>query len=280
MSYREGESQLLLFDDLGPLEPAALRERLERRLQRPVDLVLTRNRTNVLSFSEREDGTIRVRLQRVFLEAPEHVLDAVASFIRRPRREARELLLDYFDSRPEADRRPPRPRRPVSELRSAGRFHDLGEILSGLNARFFGGALRSAITWGRSGLAPARRSRRRRGRAIRFGSYAREHDLIRIHPVLDSAWVPRLFVEAIVFHEMLHAVYPVDRGPGGRRRVHSPEFRRRERSFPGHAEALRWEKENLARLLASRSLQTHAKRASTPFHAPFLAADARSCCVW
>ena len=52
-----------------------------------------------------------------------------------------------------------------------------------------------------------------------------------------------------VYHEMLHSVVPDKTLPGGRRRVHTEEFSRRERKFPGYLRARRWEEENLARFL-------------------------------
>jgi len=62
--------------------------------------------------------------------------------------------------------------------------------------------------------------------------------------------VPRFFVEYIVYHEMLHHVVqmPV---LDGRRCMHGPEFKARERCFARYAEAIAWEREHLDRLLAS-----------------------------
>jgi predicted SprT family Zn-dependent metalloprotease len=230
------------------MSPEDLRARLEADLGEPVDLVLTENRTSVLTFS-REAGRVRMRLQRAFLEAPEEVLRAIASFVRQPRRSARDALIRYFDSRPEAPRRPRPAPRAERAPNACGRTHDLRAIFEALNERHFGGAIRSAIGWGEPGRAA---SGRRGGRSIRFGAYFRERDLIRIHPALDAEWVPRFFVEAIVYHEMLHAAIPVETGPDGRRVIHSPEFRRRERQLFAWREARRWERENLRRLLAAR----------------------------
>jgi hypothetical protein len=39
----------------------------------------------------------------------------------------------------------------------------------------------------------------------------------------------------------------------GRRRYHTPEFRRRERLFPHHEDAECWVQENLSRLLLRRA---------------------------
>ena len=60
--------------------------------------------------------------------------------------------------------------------------------------------------------------------------------------------MPLFFVEFIVFHEMLHQLFPSSNGPG--RRVHHPRaFRDRERAFPLYEAAIGWERENLRALL-------------------------------
>jgi hypothetical protein len=247
----DAPQQLLLFGANEPRTPDLLRARLERGLGQPVDLVLTTNRTSVLTFKQLADR-LQVRLQRIFLEAPEDVLDAVVAFVERPAGAARARVIRYFSSRPDAPRRPDRaPPAPPPEL-ARGRFHDLAALYRDLNARYFGGAIAAAITWGAPGHAVRSRHARGRGRSIRFGAYFRERSLIRIHPALDAEWVPRFFVESIVFHEMLHAAVPIEQRADGRRAVHPPEFKRRERAFYAFEEAARWERTNLARLLAAR----------------------------
>jgi hypothetical protein len=74
--------------------------------------------------------------------------------------------------------------------------------------------------------------------------------LIRIHPALDQSWVPRYFVEYIVYHEMLHHVIPMPER-NGRRQLHTPEFRARERAFAHFERALAWERRHVHRLLRS-----------------------------
>jgi hypothetical protein len=75
-----------------------------------------------------------------------------------------------------------------------------------------------------------------------------EEALIRIHPVLDAADVPRFFVEWIVYHEMLHEIHdmPV---VDGRRVYHTREFREAESRFEHYADAVLWERSNVHRLL-------------------------------
>jgi hypothetical protein len=146
--------------------------------------------------------------------------------------------------RPAAAERPPR-------IEPRGRCCDLSALAAEVNQRWFGGELTAAITWGRR----RPRRRRRHGRfarprrvSMQLGSFHQEQDLVRIHPALDRPWVPRFVLESVIYHEMLHAALPPVRD-GGRRRVHTPEFKRRERLFPQLAAAQRWIRENLGRLV-------------------------------
>jgi predicted SprT family Zn-dependent metalloprotease len=124
-----------------------------------------------------------------------------------------------------------------------GRHHNLDAILDDLRRRFFPDCAPVTICWGRW-------SGRARTRSIRFGAYLPEAALIRIHPALDQAFVPRLFVEFIVYHELLHHVMPPLR-INGRYQIHSSAFRQREHQFPAYAEVVAWRKRSLRRLLAS-----------------------------
>jgi hypothetical protein len=239
--------QLLLFPPAEPLDEAQMASFLERGVGAPVRLTLTRNRTSVLTFKRATDGAFEVRLQRVFLEAPDDILNAVVNFVRRPTRATREQVVSYFTSRPDTEKRARRPAPPGPEDQPRGRVHDLAAIRDDLNARYFGGEIDARITWGAAGKGG--------GRSIRFGSYLAEERLIRIHPTLDSESVPRFFVESIVHHEMLHAVIPIERDEGsGRRCIHPPEFHERERRFEKFDEAAEWERENLRKLLAGEAI--------------------------
>ena len=53
-----------------------------------------------------------------------------------------------------------------------------------------------------------------------------------MNPLLDTSLVPRVFMEYIVFHEMLHAIVPSTQS-NGRCAHHPPAFRRLEAQFPG-----------------------------------------------
>jgi hypothetical protein len=81
-----------------------------------------------------------------------------------------------------------------------------------------------------------------------MGSYSVEDRLIRIHASLDRPFVPKLFVEWIVYHEMLHQKHDIP-VVGGRRQFHTREFLREEAEYEHYDRASRWERENLDKIL-------------------------------
>jgi hypothetical protein len=81
-----------------------------------------------------------------------------------------------------------------------------------------------------------------------MGSYAVEDKFIRIHRALDRAFVPRFFVEWVVYHEMLHQVH-TPRKVKGRRCFHPEAFLADEALFDQYDRAREWERANLERLL-------------------------------
>lgn len=141
--------------------------------------------------------------------------------------------------------------RKIPAIRHAGHYFHLGAIFDRINGDYFEGEVTASITWGR-------RPARRRRRSIRLGSYRKEQNLIRINPALDAGFVPASVVEALVHHEMLHAVIPVRRGENGRRVIHGREFQAREREYHGCLEAKKWTRENLGLLLRRDSTPAKA----------------------
>jgi predicted metal-dependent hydrolase len=73
----------------------------------------------------------------------------------------------------------------------------------------------------------------------RLGHYDPAHNAIVVSRVFDHPRVPRVVVEYIVYHEMLHLKHPV-RMRGTRRCVHSKEFQAEEKMFPRLDEAKRF----------------------------------------
>jgi hypothetical protein len=210
-------------------------------------LTLTNNRARIFSARPVATGpAIDLRIHHSFVEAPENVLRAVADYLgshrRRDRRhKALTTIRQYFDG--QSTSAPPKSRRP--SLRPIGRHLDLRLLRDRVNERYFDGSIEVDITWGR---AATRRRRRGGSASIRLGSYNARENLVRIHPHLDRPEVPEYVVESVVHHEMLHAALPPV-VKNGRRRLHTPEFRRRERLYQRYAEADAWLTEHLSSLI-------------------------------
>jgi hypothetical protein len=216
----------------------ALAYYLSANLRMPVRLSVTDNRSTMVSF-RRSANALQLRLHHMFLDAPEVVVRAVADYAGRGNRVAGAVLDDYI--RGQQPRIRQERHAAEADLEPQGRFFDLQELFDRLNRTCFHDGIQARIGWGR--MPP-----RRRRKSIRLGVYDHQTREIRIHPALDRPEVPSFFVEFIIFHEMLHQLFPSSNATG--RRVHHPRaFREREKSFPFYAAALRWERENLNLLL-------------------------------
>jgi len=219
-----------------------LADALSDLLAEHVRLTVHDNRSTMVSF-RRGEGEIQYRVHHMFLGAPDDVVTALAAFAGRTRggagrrREAGSRI-DAFVKTRRAHIAAPR----TDRLQAAGRAHDLQAIFDRVNAEHFGGAIEARIGWG-----SARGGTRRR--TVKTGVYVQDAKLIRLHPTLDRPQVPEFYVAAVVFHEMLHQAVPA-REVNGRRIVHGPDFRRRERAYPDHQRAKAWEERNLRLLLS------------------------------
>jgi hypothetical protein len=241
-----GPQQLALsFEDTPPWDKAALEQELLREAGAPLRVTITGNRSVLLSY-RRATGAVELRLHEMFLWAPAAVVRALSSGVRRETRRARREIRRFINENLHRVKEAPRALPP---LVTAGAVHDLSRIYARVNAAHFEGRLQVPLTWGRG------RGRARR-RGLTFGSYDPVLGLIRIHPVLDREDVPEFFVESVVHHEMLHHALGGVSDRAGRTIYHTRAFREAEARHPRHAEAMEWERANLARLVrASRALR-------------------------
>ena len=110
----------------------------------------------------------------------------------------------------------------------AGKQYDLLQVFEDLNFRYFFGLMaRPTLGWSRT-----------KSRTL-LGHYDPSHNAIILSRILDSADVPRLVVDYVMFHEMLHLRHPVEHS-GARRCVHTRAFKEEEKSFAGVREAKAW----------------------------------------
>jgi hypothetical protein len=129
-------------------------------------------------------------------------------------------------------------------FKTQGIYFDLELIFKELNERFFAGSINARLRWGIRRQSEGKKS-------LRLGSYQPKNKIITINPCLDQAVVPRLCLERILFHEMIHQYMPAKKSALGKNSIHHDEFNAFEKNFPFLKEADLWLSANLARLLRS-----------------------------
>lgn len=194
---------------------------------------------NANSFIRLADGSIEVRITDILRDAPAPILEALAFILigklyRRPvpsvYKHRYRLYLNRKDVRARLNQvRQQRGRKLMTAAQ--GKCFNLVDLFEDLNMRFFYGLMaRPELGWS---LRSSRST---------LGHYDPAHHAIILSRDLDKPQVPRLAVEYVLFHEMLHLRYPV-KHKGTRRCVHTPEFKEAEKLFPDLIEAKRMLKE-------------------------------------
>lgn len=173
-----------------------------------------------------------------YMLAPERAVSGLVASLglgvlrRRKQNELARMLIEYHDlwqrSREgrELQSRIRRQRARKQGRGPHGTAHDLEAIRERLKTRFFAGRLEDVqLTWSS-----------REGYNV-LGHHDGDLDTIVINRCLDHADVPETIVAYILYHELLHHTLGIQEVPGGRRSLHPPSFRRRERRFPHWAVA-------------------------------------------
>ncbi len=190
----------------------------------PVELSYTENSTLVISV-KKAAGRARVRLHRMFAEAPGEIIDAVGRlYLRNPGR-AKKRLLRLLRGFIRSNHR-----MPTSGLTSRGKAYDLARVLRDARKRLEDAAgfmvmfPEPVVAWS------ARRARRRMG-GWHMQRGGRLPSVILVNRLLDDRRVPRDYVVEVVMHEYLHEYVFRTTGATG----HTRSFRTLER-LASHAE--------------------------------------------
>lgn len=214
-------------------------QRLQELCPLPLTIVWHKNSSTYLT-THKQKSRLNLRLHRLFQDAPTPVLEALIQFALKRDPEAKAVVRQmahlYFSQNQIA----PEP------LPSLGTTYDLKAMYEALNEAHFGGALQATIGWTKPG-------HNTRFRSLTFGTYDRHKNQIRINRLLDDPAVPAYFVSFIVYHEMIHILCPSYVDAKGRCRIHTPEFREKEKQFPQFQEAMEWEKISLQFFKARKS---------------------------
>lgn len=211
-----------------------IKSHLQANLKKKVELKLNNNRSTMLSVRWEPDVT-RVSLHRMFLDAPQNVMDELACYVRQESKNISHSVRAFIEDRLKTldYTHLVNP----SKLVSCGNVYNLKTIYDELNAEYFDGKLNLFITWFGK---PQQKNRSR----VTFGLYHDPLKLIKINRLLDSPSYPDYLISYVIYHEMLHHVAPSYYDERGIHRIHSKEFKEREVLFKHYDIAQEWIKKN------------------------------------
>jgi hypothetical protein len=229
-------------------EPTETNEEIFARIYRevsrgkaaPAVVCLVRPYVNTMGKIHLIHGKLEVRLNSLVADAPSPVREALAwillsKLFRRKVPPVQALHYRQYMNRKEVRRthqlvRQTKGRKFVSGPK--GKIYDLDPLFDELCLKYFDGLMQKPqLGWSRG-----------EARWL-LGHFDHTHNAIILSRILDRDCVPRLAVEYVLYHEMLHLKHPVDHR-GARRCVHTREFKADEKLFSGLKEA----KEMLKRL--------------------------------
>jgi len=192
-----------------------------------------RKYANVNSSVRLENGKLLLKISDLLESSPVPVMEALAYILlgklyRKPIAKSHVHRYNLYLNRRDMRRdmhlvRQARGRKFISGPQ--GQIHDLAQLFSELNLRYFNGMMPSPqLGW----------SRTRNKRLL--GHFDPCHNAIIISRVFDQPGVPRMALEFVMYHEMLHLQFPTEYR-GSRRCIHTPQFKKAEREFAGWKEA-------------------------------------------
>jgi len=211
-------------------------ETLQNLCKEPIKVVLTKNQTSLIHAKEDKSGIRVARVQHAFRAADVSTLKALAKFIMGPDKRSRNKIDEYIRDNQDLFLALAKENSNKLRLVSKGNHYDLKKILKQILKIHKLKVKDLNITWS------SRVPKTKRRRTIKFGSYCQRTRTITIHPDLDDAGIPLYFVEYIVYHEALHAIFPPQKlSNKTRREVHGDDFKRFEKKFYRFDEALKYE---------------------------------------
>lgn len=209
---------------------ALIQQKLENSSGLKLKLKINDNRSTMLSVKWEPDCA-KVSLHRMFLQAPQNVMDALACYLSKQDKVMAPSVkafiednLKNLDYSSKVDR---------SKLHTQGNVYNLQKVYEGINDEYFEGSLNLAITWFGKPIV-SNRSR------ITLGLYYDSLKLIKVNRLLDNPSFPDYLVSYVVYHEMLHHVSPPYFDSKGHHHIHSREFKEKERLFRHYHLAEKW----------------------------------------
>lgn len=211
-----------------------LHEQLKPSTGKRLKLKINDNHSTMVSVKWESDCT-KVSLHRMFLNAPENVMQSLACYIDEKQSSFGPSIKNFIsEKRKSLDYSHVIP---ISNLRHQGDIYNLKEIFDQLNREYFQNKIKLNITW-----FGARRHRNKS--QITFGLYCDTKKLIKVSRLMDSKIFPDYVIAYVIYHEMLHHTCPPFINEKGLYSIHNPAFKSREAQFKEFRQAKNWFKAN------------------------------------
>ena len=156
------------------------------------------NRKSRLVSVKKKLFSTEVNIHSIFLKSDDSIISDIIEFVLNRNKdrvkESKERIAAFFEKNYTSK---------STTLNINYKYHDINSIVNDIITELkiiykevdFD---KLKITWGKN-------SRRRRV-SIRFGSYDKKRNLVRIHPVLDNPDVPEYFIKSVIYHEIAHFI--------------------------------------------------------------------------
>ena len=200
-------------------------EKLEKIFEKKLILSLKDNKSTIMSFLK-EKNFYRLNLHKAFISAPTEVLKSIKRYLLQKDRDAlvliRKFIKNYFLKQKRSYKK---------KLQTKGEVYDLEKIFFDINKKYFFSKIKNLkICW-------FEKPKYKKCRKITFGRYFENFRLIKINKILDNKNIPYYFISFIIYHEILHDIYPVDDSKY-RRVIHTKEFKKAEKRFLDYEKAI------------------------------------------
>jgi len=193
-----------------------------------------KNINNYLVYIRKKIFSTEVFIHPVFLKADKNNLSDIIGFItnndKTELKNIKKRLSDFFNKNHEAKK---------TKINITFKNKNINtmflNVLTELKLKFKGVDFSKVkITWGRFA--------KKRSHSIRFGSFDRKHNLVRLHPILDNSAVPDFFIYSVLYHEIAHFIIFSD---NDKAKSHGANFNKLLKSIdPFFIQSKKWEKEN------------------------------------
>ena len=167
-------------------------------------IVLTKNSKIIISIKQSLFTTL-IEINRVFLDAKMDIINEIIFFIKNFKKNnskvknAKDGIKKFFEQNIVHTKDNTKIKTDYKDKNIVMLFH---EVISKLKVKFEHiDFTKIQITWGNY--------RQNQKRIIRFGSFTKEKNLVRLHPLLDDGKIPDYFVKSVIYHEVGHFIFSI-----------------------------------------------------------------------